>query len=177
MTLFFSFSQPWLPEPEPRFHAGSVEITRHTGSLHLNAELSQHRIGTKATSHQQRLWELGDVLELFVQRIGAQDYYEYQIAPNGMMLSLHYPDQEAVSAVRNGERGMEEFLCDLPLEGKTIVTPDGWSASLSVPASGEQFRMNCGRYDYSFGFAPVVSSTAPLTKRDFHRLDEWLHIE
>ena len=72
---------------------------------------------------------------------------------------------------------MEEFLCDLPIEGNTIVTPEGWSASLSVPASGEQFRVNCGRYDYSSASVPVVSSTAPLTKRDFHRLEEWLVLE
>lgn len=177
MTLPFSFAQPWLTEPEPGFHPGSVEITRNTASLHLRAELSQPLVSTKATASQQRLWELGDVLEFFVQQIGSDDYYEYQIAPNGMMLALHYPDQKAVSAVRNGERQMEEYLCDLPLKGKAIVAPDGWSASLSVPASGEQFRVNCGRYDYSLGSAPVVSSIAPLSKRDFHRLEEWLLLE
>jgi hypothetical protein len=173
VTLLFSFAQPWLPEPESGFHSGSVDISRNAGVLQLNAALSQPRVGTKANADQQRLWELGDVLELFIQKVGNDDYYEYQIAPNGMMLALHYPNQEAVSAVRNGERRMEEYLCDLPIEGKALVTPDGWSASFRILISGEQFRVNCGRYDYSSDFAPVVSSTAPLTKRDFHRLEEW----
>jgi hypothetical protein len=177
VTLFFSFAQSWLPEPEPGFHPGSVELTRSTEFLHLHAELKQPFVTTRATANQQRLWELGDVLELFVQRIGAQDYREYQIAPNGIMLALHYPNQAAVSAVRNGERQMEEYLCDFPIEGSAIVTPDGWNATLCIPVSDTPLRINCGRYDCSFASAPVVSSTAPLNKRDFHRLEEWLLLE
>ena len=177
MTFLFFFSQPWLSEPEPDFHSGSVEIRQEGGILHLQTDFSQSLIQTKATAHQQRLWELGDVLEFFVQRVGDDDYYEYQIAPNGMMMALHYPNRHAVSAVRKGECQMEEYLCDLPLEGSAIVTPAGWHASLTIPAPGEQFRVNCGRYDCSSGPTPVVSCTAPLTKRDFHRTEEWLVLE
>jgi hypothetical protein len=177
MPSLYHFAQFWLSQPDPSFHPGSVNISRSEGRLHFHAELFQPQLTTKATAHQQRLWELGDVVELFVQTVGEFGYDEYQIAPNGMMLALHYPNQDAVTSVRNGERKMEEFLSDLPGEGNTSVTATGWRASLSIPASDAPLRINCGRYDYSSSESPVVSSIAPLTKRDFHRLEEWLLIK
>jgi hypothetical protein len=173
MSLILPFTQFWLPEPETCFHAGSVEIMQSNGSLHLTAHLEQPSAETRATAHQQRLWELGDVLELFIKKTEDEDYYEYQIAPNGMMLALHYSDPIAVVAVRNGERKIEEFLSDVPIQGNASLIPTGWSASLTVPMSGERFRFHCGRYDYSSDSTPVVSSTASLTKRDFHCVEDW----
>jgi hypothetical protein len=83
------------------------------------------------------------------------------------------PELNAVAAVRSGERNMEEFFSDIPSEGTASTTVDGWSASLTVPVIGEKFRIHCGRYDYSSGSTPILSSTSPLTKRDFHRVLEW----
>ncbi len=175
--LKLSFSQSWLPEHEPDFHPGMVEISLINGVfLQFEATLIQPRVRTNATAHQQRLWEQGDVVEFFIQKVGSPDYYEYQIAPNGMMLALHYPDQTAVAAVRSGKRKLEEYLSDLLPEGSASVTPDGWQASLMIPLPHENLgnlKLNCGRYDYSPTTAPIVSSTSKLTKRDFHHLDEW----
>lgn len=171
--MHLSFTQSWLQKPEALFHPGTVEVTLLKDSLLFHSTLIQKKAGTSATAHQQRLWELGDVVELFLQQIGAEDYYEYQIAPNGLMLALHYPDHNAVTAVRSGERHMEDFLADLPNDGTASTAADGWCASLTVPVTGKRFRFNCGRYDYCEGSTPVISSTSPLTKRDFHRVQEW----
>lgn len=180
MNALHHFKQSWLAEPEATFHPGSVAISCVSGKLNLHAVLDQPRVHTSATAHQQRLWELGDVFELFVQKKGNSDYYEYQITPNGMMLALHYPDREAVSAVRSGERNIEEFLSELPMEGSASITPECWKADIGIRIcanEGDRLLINCGRYDYSSGTTPVVSSISPLSKRDFHRLDEWLLLE
>ena len=177
--MTFPFTQSWLPEPEPAFCPGIAKITIGKGKLYLLAELTQTQVATTATAHQQRLWEQGDVVEFFIQRVGDEDYYEYQIAPNGMILSLHYPDRAAIAEVRNGVSKMEEYLSDLPIEGSATVTPIGWNAILTIPVTtsiGDHFLVNCGRYDYSSGIAPVISSTSTLIQRDFHRLEDWREI-
>lgn len=176
MYLVFPFFQAWLPEPEQKFHPATAEISFGGSVMILSATMTQQSVTTHATTHQQRLWELGDVVELFIQRVGCEDYYEYQIAPNSLMLALHYPDREAVAAVRNGRQSIEEYLCPFP-EGTATITPTGWVASLSIPIGVGQHRINCGRYDYSLGKAPIVSSIAPLTKRDFHEVENWPLIE
>ncbi len=173
--MIYPFTQSWLPEPEIGFHAGSVEIVWNDGVLLFQAELQQPLVSTRATAHQQRLWELGDVVEFFVQKTGDSGYHEYQIAPNGMMLALHYPDSKSVVSVRNGERRMEEYLSPLPI-GNAALTHSGWSASLIIPVAGHRMRLNCGRYDYSMGPSAIISSTSHLTQRDFHRQQDWREI-
>jgi hypothetical protein len=175
--LHLTFSQSWLPENEPAFHPGVVHIELGDGILRFQADLNQPKVGTSAIAHQQRLWELGDVVELFVQKVGATDYYEYQIAPNGFTLALHYPDQAAVAAVRRGERKMEEYLSAAPLSSAhASETSTGWNASITFPVMGQPedlFRVSCGRYEYGTGVIPIISSTSPHPVRDFHRPQEW----
>lgn len=169
----FHLAQSWLSKPEPHFNKGSVEISFREGMIFLTAYLTQSCVMTRATAHQQCLWELGDVVECFIQGEGTTDYYEYQIAPNGLMLALHYPDSQAIVGVRNGELSIKEFFCDLPIMGNATISPFGWLATLAIPISTDQLRMNCSRYDYSSGATPIISSIAPLTKRDFHQVNEW----
>jgi hypothetical protein len=176
LLLHLTFSQSWLPENEPTFHPGVVQIELGDGTLRFQADLKQPKVGTKATAHQQRLWELGDVVELFVQQVDEVGYYEYQIAPNGMMLALHYPDQNAVAAVRRGERKIEEYLSAPPLSAHASETSTGWNASITIPVMGQQgdlIRVSCGRYEYGTGVIPIISSTSPHPVRDFHRAQEW----
>ena len=170
------FSQAWLSETEPGFRPGLALITWNRGELHLKAELIDDEVITTATAPRQRLWELGDVVELFFQRAGESGYYEYQIAPNGLTLALHYPDPSGVAAVRSGARQMEEFLTALPRAAGTLGTSQGWNASLSIPLHafpGDRIRVSCSRYDAGIGRAPIISSTSPHPVRDFHRPQDW----
>ena len=132
---------------------------------------------TTATSHGQRLWELGDVVELFIQKDGESSYREYQVAPNGFTLSLHYPDITSVADVRSGKRRMEEFLSGEIPAVKVTETGEGWQVLMSVPlpaSPGERFRVSCCRYDAGgAGSPPVISSTSPHPVRDFHRPQDW----
>lgn len=176
MRYSWPFSQSWLPEEEMDFRPGRANFSWSQGHLSLEADLIDEEVSSIATAHQQRLWEQGDVIELFFQREGKDDYYEYQIAPNGFTLALHYPDLSQVMAVRRGERPLEEFFSRELIEAEAEMTPKGWKARLSVPLDakeGDQMRVSCSRYDYGTGRAPILSSTSPHPIRDFHRPQDW----
>jgi hypothetical protein len=182
MSLLWHFSQAWLPEPEPGFRPGSARIDWDATSVRIIADLASDKAGSGASADGERLWELGDVLEVF---IGDADggYREYQIAPNGFMLSLRYPDLSCVGGVRGGSRRLGEFFTERPLEAGATVTPEGWHAMLVIPrplpatTQGKGcFRLSCCRYDYGTGGPPVLSSTSPHPVRDFHRPQDWREI-
>jgi hypothetical protein len=144
--------------------------------LHLQADLIDEEVITTATAHGQKLWEHGDVVELFIHKEGESGYREYQVAPNGFTLSLHYPEISCVAAVRSGERAMEEFQIEEIPSVDVSKTDHGWGVSLSIPlplTPGERFRVSCCRYDTGSGRAPVISSTSPHPVRDFHRPQDW----
>lgn len=168
--------QSWLPAPEPVFFPGVARFSWADGVLRLEARFTGHTPTSRATVHGQRLWELGDVVELFVQREGEPGYREYQVAPNGFTLALHYPDISCVATVRSGERRMEEFLVNEVPTVQITMTDEGWEVLMSIPlkaSPGEKFRVSCCRYDEGEGRKAVISSTSPHPVRDFHRPQDW----
>lgn len=169
-------TQAWLPQQEEEFRPGMATFAYSDGRLHLKANLIDEEVNSTATAHGQKLWEHGDVVELFIQKEGEPGYREYQVAPNGFTLSLHYPDITCVAAVRSGERRMEEFVTKEIPSAEVSKTDYGWGVSLSVPlhlSPGEKFRVSCCRYDAGSGRNPVISSTSPHPVRDFHRPQDW----
>ena len=146
------------------------------GVLRLEAEFIGHAPTSRATAHGQRLWELGDVAELFVEKVGEESYREYQVSPNGFTLALHYPDLTGVAAVRSGSRTMADFLTGEIPSVESTTTPEGWSVSLEIPlpaSPGELFRVSCCRYAYPKGGSAIISSTSLHPVRDFHRPQDW----
>lgn len=168
--------QSWLTEPEPGFLPGVARFSWTDGALRLEAGFTGHTPTSRATAHGQRLWELGDVAELFVQKVGEASYREYQVSPNGFTLALHYPDLNGVSAVRSGSKKMADFLTGEIPSVENTTTAEGWSVSLEIalPASpGERFRVSCCRYDYPVEGSAIISSTSLHPVRDFHRPGDW----
>lgn len=176
-ALTLPLLQSWRIEPEVSFHPAWAHFHWREGALLLEAELKQPVPPvTMATQDHQRLWKLGDVVELFVQREGEVSYREYQVAPNGMMLSLLYPDASAVASVRSGSQSLEAYFSDQTSNPSVAISPGGWSVRLRIPLPaepGECVRVSCCRYDYSTGGAPIISSTSPHPVRDFHRPGDW----
>lgn len=169
-------TQSWLPQQEKGFLPGVAIFSYSDGKLHLKAELMDEEVSSTATAHGQKLWEHGDVVELFIQKEGEEGYHEYQVAPNGFTLALYYPGISCVAAVRNGIQQMEEFLINEIPDVTVTMTPDGWQILMSIPlpvTSVERFRVSCCRYDAGSGRDPVISSTSPHPVRDFHRPGDW----
>jgi hypothetical protein len=172
--------QSWLPTTEPGFQPGTTNFIWKEGVLNLTVDLIDEEVITTATANQQRLWEHGDVVELFVQRIGESGYREYQVSPNGFTLALSYPDLSGVASVRSGERQIDEFFSgdssDASFMARAELTATGWLARFSIPlagGSGERIRVSCCRYDAGTGGVPIISSTSPHPVRDFHRPQDW----
>jgi len=168
--------QSWLTKPEAGFLPGMATFAWKEGMLELLVDLIDEEVITTATAHSQRLWEHGDVMELFIQRAGEDGYHEYQVAPNGFTLSLHYPNGTCVTAVRRGESGMEEFLMDEIPMAEVSMNAEGWSVFLRIPLAarpGEKFLVSCCRYDAGNGRPTIISSTSPHPTRDFHRRQDW----
>jgi hypothetical protein len=168
--------QSWLSAPEPGFLAGLARFSWSNGVLRLEAAFTGHAPSSRATGHGQRLWELGDVTELFVQKLGEESYSEYQVSPNGFTMALRYPDLTGVASVRSGSKALEDFLTKEIPSVDITTTAEGWSVSLKIPlpvSSGERFRVSCCRYAYPKEGSPIISSTSLHPVRDFHRPQDW----
>jgi hypothetical protein len=172
-------TQSWLPESEEGFQPGNASIAWNDGILTVSLDFTDDEIMTTASSHQQKLWEHGDVAEVFVQKVGESAYDEYQVSPNGFTLALHYPDISGVASVRSGKRQLDEFFSKPSFKAGSVKTHSGWRADFAIPfpcSQGDGFRISCCRYDAGIGRSPVISSTSPHPVRDFHRPHEWLEM-
>lgn len=145
-------------------------------------------IRTEATGPNQRLWELGDVFEIFLQPEGGRGYLELHVAPNNCRLQLRFADvaSEDYAYTRHSGDLSRVLLPDGVFDSWTWVDPPAnlWAALASIPSSlvdrepgpvsGRVWRYSFSRYDYTHGEAePVISSTSKHTVADFHRREEW----
>ena len=177
----FVLQQRWLPEPDAAFRPGTAWFAATSDALLVFAHLIDDDIRTSAQSDHEPLWELGDAFELFVQPFGAGAYFEFQIAPNGCVLQLHYPHvgaprQEGVARYVRRERLIEAAV-------RTDVAAGWWRVALRLPVQnllggsprrrGDEWRIAACRYDYDATGRATISSTAALTRPDFHRIGEW----
>jgi hypothetical protein len=177
--------QTWLPRPDEQFAPAQVRVGWRGNALLLFAELTDHDIFTRATAINQRMWELGDALEIFLKPAGAPGYYEYHVTPNNLHLQLAFPDAGAVHDLRRN--GMEKYLLAGDVfHSQTWVQSElnRWLVYAEIPATalgsnlttlaGQRWHFSFSRYDASRdGKSPVISSTSPHTKPDFHCQAEW----
>lgn len=178
--------QAWLPKPEPRFAPGTVRLGWRDDTLHVLAELHDRDIFTFARHHNERLWELGDTLEIFLRPQNQAAYGEFHIAPNNLRLQLRFADASDVEQARKDGSFAARLVQASGFNSRTWVRPDlgRWYAFAQIPAAsvigapaplpGSEWRFSCCRYDYTRGFPePVISSISTHSLPDFHRLEEW----
>lgn len=137
----------------------------------------------RACQLNERTWELGDVCEVFLQRIGRPEYMEVHITPENQRLQLLFP-LGAIERVRAGQERLADYFVSYPewVESHTRVDTDFWSVRVRIPS----LRFQLGqfgpeqilhtavcRYDCTLGTTPALSSTAAFTQASFHRHGEW----
>jgi hypothetical protein len=178
--------QAWLAKLERDFRPATVRTGWFGNSLRVFAELEDADIFTSATSHNQRMWELGDVLEIFLQPAGSPDYVELHVTPNNRRLQLRFPDTATLRRAQANNFFDDLILSDGVFHSHTWTQPEKgrwyvhaeFPAALvcghdRLPAEGE-WRFSFSRYDYTRGRQePVISSTSPHAQPDFHRREEW----
>jgi hypothetical protein len=177
--------QSWLPVSQEEFESGLVYTGWKDSDFFVFAELTDADIFTFAKASGDRLWRLGDTFEIFLGRPDQEGYYEFHVAPNNLKLQLHFPDNQAAGRVGRTQRFEDLMMRGDAFVSQTWVMPEikRWfvlgrvSGRLLEPKgelAGVRWSFSFCRYDYTRGEeVPVISSTSPYTKADFHRRHEW----
>jgi hypothetical protein len=174
--------QHWLPKPEPDFLPAQAWVGWRGQELLVFAELTDADIFTNATALNQYTWELGDVLEIFLQPVQQEAYLEFHVAPNNQRLQLRFPSASAQDTAPPSAF----MIAGEMFRSRTWVRPEArqWFVLAEIPVAsvcdrpaplpGSEWRFSISRYDYTRGRTePVCSSTSPHPVMDFHRQQEW----
>jgi hypothetical protein len=179
------FEQAWLPPARQIFRKGIVRLGWCGASIILGARLEGDCIFTRATADGQRLWELGDVFEIFLRDVEHEDYLELHVAPGGKSSQFRFPSCRTILDLRSGVGRLEDFTVREPLfEVGTRIAAGRWEIIAQIPAAslglkvatmkGRVVLASFSRCDYANEGGPaVLSSTSPHAKPDFHRQQEW----
>ena len=178
--------QAWRPKPEPDFAAAVVRTGWRGTSLLVFAELTDTDIFSRATGHNQRMWELGDVLEIFLSPENSASYVEFHVTPNNYRLQLRFPDTATLRQAQAENRFEQLLLPDGVFQSRTWVQPENkkWFILAEIPASavggaeaslpGTRWKFSFSRFDCTRGRPePVCSSTSPHSNPDYHRREDW----
>lgn len=186
-SLRLPLARPWGDADEPAFRPGEVHLRWNPEALLVDAELVDDCVVTEARKDNDRLWELGDLFEIFVRVEGRTEYTELHIAPGNIRLHLALPGPRGYRTPLGPPVPFEEMLVwPVGFESSTGRTETGWTAQALVPARilgkdaflpGDRLHVSFCRYDATPGRPPVLSSTTSHPVMDFHRLDEWTRIE
>jgi hypothetical protein len=175
--------QTWHSAPESGLQPARVWLATTKDRFVVLAELEDHDIMTSARRHNDPLWDLGDVLEIFLRHTGRPEYYEFHVAPNGVTLDLRYPRFYASRA-----SGIAPYLLDQPhfsawVQCDPIV--NRWRVAATIPAANlvpanilgteTEWQFSFSRYDCGPDRSPIFSSTSPHPVLGFHRVEDWLH--
>lgn len=176
--------QAWLPAPPPPdVNPGWVRARWSPDALWFDAHFTGRGARNRAARLNDRTWEMGDICEVFLLAAEARTYLELHVTPENHRLQLKWPFG-GLDRFRAGIARLEEFTVEDPawIESHTEVGADGWTARLRIPAGvlglpsftpNQALRAAVCRYDCTLGNEPRLSSTAPLTEPNYHRLAEW----
>lgn len=183
----FNLAQPWRDALESDFRSARVWMGWNSEVLHVQATLRDDAITTMATADNQKMWELGDVFEIFLMVEGRKDYVEMHVTPNNMKLHLRLPGVGGRAGPDDPPLEYEEMLIS-PVEFDSMVAHDQnkWTVQATIPASvlglerfqeGLRLRVAFARYDAAADRKPILSTTASHPIASFHRPDEWTPIQ
>lgn len=178
--------QAWLRQPDAGFTSATVRTGWRPGALMVLAELDEADIYTDATAPNQRMWELGDVLEIFLSPEDAAHYVEFHVTPNNLRLQLRVPDRVALCRAQ-AENDLDPLLLpDGVFHSRAWVraAKKKWFVFVEIPVSvvcgsearlpGARWKFSFSRYEYARGRKkPICSSTSPHARLDYHRREEW----
>lgn len=177
-----SLGQSWRERRETTFTPGWARLQWSDPALRIDGQFVGKNPSNRARRLNEPTWELGDTMEFFLQAQGAGHYLEIHVTPENQRLQLLWP-RGGIARVRAGHATIDEFAVADPtwVESDVQVRPGLWAVRLEVPfsclgASANAplplFRACVCRYDWSRG-VETLSSTAALTRLDFHRPEEW----
>jgi len=178
--------QAWLAKPEPDFLPAVVRTGWRNDALLVFAELPDADIFTRATTLNERMWELGDVFEIFLRPVEQVPYLEFHVTPNNQRLQLRIANAESYNIVKNTGSITHALVPGDAFCSMAWACPEikKWFAYAEIPAksvcdevkplSGCQWLFSFSRYDYTRGREkPVISSTSAHVEPKFHHQQDW----
>lgn len=177
--------QSWEPVENPRLRAGEVKWLADCAGIWVAAHLVDDDPHNPLEGFNVEAYRFGDVFEIFLGPGPGPRYWEIHVAPSGAGMQCCFargwrqldPARQAaaVAAARAAMPGYESWVSRHP-EGWGAVVRIPWKTLEMTPRPDEPISLRYAfcRYDYTRGIAePVLSSSAPLTRCDFHRVEEW----
>ena len=178
-----SFQQSWLSEPEPGFQRGEVRVGWQPEGFRMQATLMDRDVFNPETGFNERFFLQGDVIEWFLQPLGADEYWEFHVGPEGQLYQVRFPSKPAFDALRSTGIPREWMISNPIIEVSTRFLCGCWQIDAFLPVSmlnrsqllaNEVWKMSFCRYDYNRNPENVIlSSTSPLSALDFHIISEW----
>lgn len=185
-AMALPFQQAWLPQPEAVFSPGEVRLGWRGRSLMVFADMTDLDIFNDAAGSHQRLWETGDVFEMFFKSPDKKGYVEFQVSPLNQRLQFYFQDTGAVEQARKMGRFEDLIIHGDIFKSRTWIESrqNRWQVYAEIPAEtiggspelieNSQWHFSFGRCDYTRGTKePVISSTSRHALPDFHRQQEW----
>lgn len=180
-----SLRQGWRDQPEPRFRPATVRVARYQLDLVVAAELVDEDIFNPVAEFNAPAFPYGDVFEIFVRPESQEVYYELHVSPRNQLFQLRIPSSAHFRMAR-GMSCLEPWKIGKPIVRSQVhidAQAGRWWVVALVPLSiaedgqpvdGTRWQFSFCRYDYTRGQPePVLSSTSPHIRPDFHRQSEW----
>jgi hypothetical protein len=156
-------------------------------AIYYAATMTDTELRSFGTQRNDTLWE-GDVFEFFLKPSAERpEYFEFQGNPRGVVFEMAFPrrgqyPESAAKAPLLGTKAVAviDGTLDQPGDkdkGWTIEGRIPWTAFAltgAKPKPGDSWLFAICRYDYGpQGTKPVNMSSAPLTKLNFHRYEDY----
>ncbi len=178
-----TLGQHWLAQRDPNFRAGHVRAGWIECALWVYAHLDDDDIFNAATEFNQLLCESGDCFEIFLRPAGGSVYYEFHISPENQVLQLRWPDAQAIGSsggdlrpflMRSRRLNSQTQINREERNWRVLVGLDWDFLGAHPQTTGASWDFSFGRYDTTRGQKhPVLSSSSPHQRPDFHRQQEW----
>lgn len=179
----------WLGESRPGTKA---MLAWDDEALYYAAVMDDAELRAFGAARNDHLWE-GDVFELFFKPSDAPAYYEFQANPRAVVFEVAFPKRAPLGHPFRDEPALGHTAA-VALRGtldKAGDVDEGWSVEGRIPWTafaptggrpkpGDSWSFALCRYDYGAeGTKPVIMSSAPLTKANFHQYEDYgkLHFE
>lgn len=159
--------------------------------LYFAADMEDSDLFALTKERNGQTWD-DDVFELFFKpKADDKGYYEFQVNALGTHLELALPSRGAGGYRRFASQTKPAMESAVKLKGTLNDHNDkdtGWAVEGRIPWSvfrmtgggpdvGDVWKFTLCRYDYSTAHEePDLSSCAPLTRRDFHRYEDYIEL-
>ena len=185
-VLIDSFTVPWEKGGPAARKGTRARLLWDRDNLYVAADMDDTDLYADVTEHDGNTWD-NDVFEVFLKPSADKPaYYEFHVTPANTVFDLFLPRRGHVGRFKKlGEFDIESAVALRGTLDRWNDKDKGWSVEMRIPweslaetggrpAAGDEWRIALCRYDYDLEHeAPELSSSAPLSRRDFHRHEDY----